>query len=117
MKAATKLTLAAAAACLALLTPFRMEGQSGQEDFAKSVAPILTGTCAQCHNERMTSGGLNIAGLTSHDSVLRERTSWEKILERVQAGEMPPPGATKPPEAAVRAFVASIKGEFDRADA
>jgi hypothetical protein len=30
---------------------------------------------------------------------------------------MPPPGATKPSEAAVRAFVASIKGEFDRADA
>jgi hypothetical protein len=118
MKSATKLTLAAAAACLFLLTPFRTDGQGqSREDFAKTVAPVLTGTCAQCHNERVASGGLNIAGLTSHESVLRERATWEKILQRVQAGEMPPPGPTKPAETVIRAFVTAIKGEFDRADA
>jgi mono/diheme cytochrome c family protein len=118
MKSAAKLAVAAVVALvgLAVFMPFQMEGQA-QQDFARSVAPILTGTCAQCHNDRAASGGFSVAGLTSHESILKDRATWEKILGRVQAGEMPPPGAAKPAEAAVRAFVTTIKGEFDRADA
>jgi mono/diheme cytochrome c family protein len=115
MKAPVRLALASLAACLALSAP-RFTSQD-QGDFAKSVAPILTGSCAQCHNDRVASGGLSVTALNNQESVLRDRAEWENIVRRAQAGEMPPPGATRPSEPAVRAFVAAIQSEFDRADA
>jgi mono/diheme cytochrome c family protein len=115
-----RLFLAALAACLVLWTPLRTTGQ-GQEDFAKSVSPLLTTTCVQCHNERMASGGLDLSrvvgNLTSGNSIIQHREDWEKILRRVRAGEMPPAGATKPSDAVLKAFTNSIQAEFDRADA
>ena len=115
-----RLFFAALTACLLLWTPAATTGQS-PEDFAKSVSPMLTGTCAQCHNERMASGGLDISGLVSSlassTALVQHRADWEKILRRVQAGEMPPSGATRPSDAALRAFTSAIKSEFDRADA
>jgi len=111
-----RLFLTALGACLVLWAPAPSTGQS-QEDFAKSVSPVLTGTCAQCHNDRLASGGLNVGGLASRSSVLQHRDDWEKILRRVRAGEMPPSGATKPSDAVLRAFTNAIQTEFDRADA
>ena len=117
----TRLCLAALAACLVLWTPLRTAGQ-GQEDFAKSVSPLLTATCAQCHNAQRASGGFDLSSLsanllTTTTSIVQHRTDWEKILRRVQAGEMPPPGAAKPPEAVLRAFANTIQAALDRADA
>ena len=65
-----------------------------QDDFAKSVSPLLSGTCAQCHNDRVASGGLNVGNLADNASVVQRRADWEKILRRVRAGEMPPAGVT-----------------------
>jgi cytochrome c553 len=95
--------------------PFSMTSQS-QDDFSRSVAPMLTGTCAQCHNDRTASGGLNVATLTGNNSVLEHRAEWEKILRRVQAGEMPPSNVTKPSDAAVRTFTTAIQSAFERVD-
>jgi hypothetical protein len=81
------------------------------------VSPVLTETCAQCHNERLASGGMSIAGLNNSSSIVQHREVWEKILRRVQAGEMPPPGTAKPSEPRLRAFTDAIQAEFDRADA
>jgi hypothetical protein len=111
-----RLLLASLAACLVLWTPLHTTGQA-QEDFSKSVSPLLSATCAQCHNERSASGGLNVGNLIADSSIVQHRTEWEKILRRVQAGEMPPPGGPKPAEGVLRAFTNAIQKEFDRADA
>src|SRR5262245_6822918 len=107
----------AIAASVLVLSAFPSSGQSGQslEEFSKSVSPILTGTCAQCHNDRLASGGFSVAGLS--DSVVQHREEWEKILRRVQAGEMPPSSAARPSDAALRAFTNAIHAELDRVDA
>ena len=109
----------AVTAALLLWTGFPTMPVAGQgpEDFAKSVSPMLTGTCAQCHNDRVASGGLSVASLNSSTSVVQHREEWEKILRRVQAGEMPPSGVAKPSDTAVRAFTNAIQAELDRADA
>jgi hypothetical protein len=69
------------------------------------VAPVLTNTCAQCHNERLASGGLNVAGLVNRESIVSHREEWDRILRRVRAGEMPPPSVPRLPESIVAAFV------------
>jgi hypothetical protein len=106
----------AIAACLLVCSAFPGSAQS-PEEFSKSVSPILTGTCAQCHNDRTASGGFSVAGLTDNNSVVEHREQWEKILRRVEAGEMPPSRVARPSDAALRAFTNAIHAELDRADA
>ena len=106
---------AAISACLLIWTAYPAVGQS-QEDFAGAVSPLLMGTCAQCHNDRQAAGGLSVTGLDSSNSIVAHRAEWEKILRRLQAGEMPPAGAAKPSAAVVRAFTSVIESEFNRAD-
>ena len=111
-----KLIAAVLAASLLISTPFSIKGQAPDE-FARAVSPLLTGTCAQCHNERTASGGLNVATLSGNNSFVEHRADWEKILRRVQTGEMPPSSVRKPSDEAVRTFVSAIQTAFERADA
>ncbi len=67
-------------------------------DFELEVVPLLIRRCLECHDEANASGGL---ALSSHDRVLRGGDSGvvfhagkpaeSVLLQRVTAGEMPPP--------------------------
>ena len=78
--------------------------------------PVLSQTCALCHNDKLSSGGLNVKLLMSPDSVATYRDGWETILEKLRSGEMPPKGIPRPPEAQMQALIHYVEGEFDRAD-
>jgi mono/diheme cytochrome c family protein len=84
--------------------------------FETAVRPLLSQTCSGCHNDKLTSGGLNVAGFLDPSSVLAKRDGWEVILRKVRSGEMPPKGIPKPPAEQVDGFLKYIEGEFDRAD-
>ena len=68
--------------------------------FERIVQPILLDTCAECHAEPSPNAGLNIIPFTRPDSIVTERHGWERIIERLLEGEMPPTFA--PPVPAVR---------------
>ena len=84
--------------------------------FSQSVLPLLTTTCSGCHNEKLTSGGLNLAPYSAFSSIAEHREDWEKILQKVRSGEMPPKGLPRPPAAQVDALVKFVQGEFEKAD-
>jgi len=84
--------------------------------FEKTVQPVLTKTCAPCHNEQLASGGLNVAPFTAPGSVAQHREGWEKILLKLRKGEMPPRGVPRPPAAQIDALMNYVRAEFDRAD-
>lgn len=84
--------------------------------FETAVRPVFAKSCYGCHNERLASGGLNVAVLTTA-SIAGHREAWEKIVQKLRSGEMPPKGVPKPPAAQVDAFLRFVEGEFDRADA
>ncbi|MBI3278770.1 MAG: DUF1592 domain-containing protein [Acidobacteria bacterium] len=84
--------------------------------FETAVRPVFAKSCHGCHNERLASGGLNVAVLTTA-SIAGHREAWEKIVQKLRSGEMPPKGVPKPPAAQVDAFLRFVEGEFDRADA
>jgi len=85
-------------------------------NFDTAVKPVLSKTCALCHNEKLASGGLNVKLLLSPDSIVTYREGWETILDKLRAGEMPPKGIPRPPEAQMQALIHYVQGEFDRAD-
>lgn len=82
--------------------------------FEKTVQPMLTQTCAACHNQQMASGGLNITAFTKASSLVENRDGWQRILDKLRAGEMPPPPMPKP--AQMDAAIQFIQGEFEKAD-
>jgi hypothetical protein len=64
--------------------------------FDTLVAPVLGTSCLQCHNTQMPSGGLDLTPFTAEASLTSLRAEWRKILRRLQAGEMPPKGLSRP---------------------
>ena len=82
--------------------------------FEKTVQPLLTQTCATCHSAQMASGGLNIAGFTKASSLVEQRDEWQRILDKMKSGEMPPPGVPRP--AHMDAAIQYLQGEFEKAD-
>ena len=86
--------------------------------FDKNVKPILKNTCSGCHNAtRLMSGSVNYGALLDPSTVAEDRQSWDKILEKIESGEMPPKGFPRPPQAQVSALTKFVHGEFDKADA
>jgi hypothetical protein len=85
-----------------------------QPTLDKTVQPVLSKTCTPCHNEKLASGGLNITGFTKAASVMEDRAGWERILDKVRSGEMPPKGVPRPPQ--LDAVVQYLQGEFEKAD-
>ena len=82
--------------------------------FDKSVAPVLSTTCAPCHNESMSSGSLDISPFVKATSLVDNREGWDAIVRKVRAGEMPPKGIPRP--AALDGAIQFLTAEFDRAD-
>jgi mono/diheme cytochrome c family protein len=85
--------------------------------FDKNVKPILKNTCSGCHNATLTSGGVNLLPYMEASTVAQDRPSWDRILQKIESGEMPPKGVPRPPQAQIAALTAFIHGEFDKADA
>ncbi|HVW84188.1 MAG TPA: DUF1592 domain-containing protein, partial [Bryobacteraceae bacterium] len=84
--------------------------------FDENVRPILSKTCSGCHNEKLASGGLNVALFMDAATLGTKRDAWERILSKLQAGEMPPKGIPRPPAEQMDALVGYVQSEFDRMD-
>lgn len=85
--------------------------------FDRDVKPILKNTCSGCHNSTVMSGGVNLLAYTDPSTVATDREAWEKILQKVESGEMPPRGIPRPPQDKMAALVKFVHSEFDKQDA
>ncbi len=70
--------------------------------------------CISCHNARTNTAGLSlerasIAGIASHPD------EWEKVIRKVRAGMMPPPGMPQPDPESRRALVGWLESSLDQA--
>ncbi len=83
--------------------------------FDANVKPILKNTCAACHNPSLNSGGVNLVPYLDPGTLSNDRTSWERILQKVESGEMPPKGIPRP--AKLEAMINYLHAEFEKADA
>ena len=84
--------------------------------FDQNVRPILLKTCSGCHNEQLSSGGLNLAPYTTFSSIAEHREDWQKILQKIRTGEMPPKGIPRPSEVQMAGLAKAVQDEFERLD-
>src|SRR4051794_28542743 len=64
--------------------------------------------CAGCHSERGKAGGLSLASFDASAAVEHAPTV-EKMIRKLRAGMMPPPGARRPDPAAAGALAATLE--------
>ena len=83
-------------------------GVASAQSFEAAVTPLVEASCLTCHGDR-TVTPLNLARLgfelTDHETF----RAWEKVYQRLQKGEMPPPAAPRPDAAVVETALGSLK--------
>jgi cytochrome c5 len=72
--------------------------------------------CVACHNQRLKTADL-VLDTADVSDVGRSAEVWEKVVRKLRAGTMPPPGRPRPDKAATAAFIASLEAGLDRAAA
>src|SRR5215471_8608323 len=95
-------------ACIALLF-------SAPHSAAPQVAPksVLDTYCVTCHNDKLKTAGLAL------DTVDVTKPSanpevWEKVISKLRAGSMPPPGRPRPDAATYKTMAVWLENEIDR---
>ena len=83
---------------------------------APAAAPraFLDTYCTTCHNQKLHTAGLALDSL----DVARPGANaevWERVVAKLRAGSMPPPGMPRPDAAAYRAVAGALENEIDRA--
>src|SRR5262249_25849102 len=81
-----------------------------------TVQKFVTRYCLGCHNRDDKRGGLALDTLRP-DDVGKHAATWEKVVRKVVARQMPPAGRKRPDEKAYEAFVAALATALDRAPA
>jgi hypothetical protein len=99
-------------ACAALLVA---QGPA-KPSFDHSVQPLIAKNCLACHNDRVQSGSVNLAPFTNAATVLANREDWEKVVQKVRSGEMPPKGMPRPSIDQINELTAYLEREWEQAD-
>jgi mono/diheme cytochrome c family protein len=91
------------------------EGDAGAS-FATAGVAFLEKHCVRCHGEKVQKSHLALHVFRDEASVLKGRKTWEEVLQRVRAGEMPPKSRPRPAAAEIKSFTRVVEDLFARAD-
>jgi hypothetical protein len=99
---------------LALLTGAPLA--SGRAKPADAHDAVVGEYCTTCHNGRIEAGGLTLEGFRV--ATIDERADVaEKMIRKLRAGMMPPPGARRPDEGTLTALADALETRMDAAAA
>jgi mono/diheme cytochrome c family protein len=112
----------AAGACVALtLSGVRIAARP-RPDPAQSISvpdpssprAVVDQYCVSCHSARLRTAGLDLEtlNLTTPGS---NADAWEKVIAKLRAGSMPPPGRPRPDNATYQTVAVRLEREVDRA--
>src|SRR5689334_7049322 len=81
---------------------------------AASDSALVTQYCVTCHIQRLKTGGLTLDTM-SFSNIPAGAEVWEKVIRKVRAGMMPPPGMPRPEQTALDGFVSHLETAIDQA--
>ncbi len=81
---------------------------------APAIKDVVDTYCLTCHNQRLRTAGLSLEGVdTAHPATDPEL--WERVIAKLRAGAMPPPGVPRPDAKTYETSVSWLEREIDRA--
>ena len=75
---------------------------------------VLSKYCITCHNQKARVGGLALDNLDASNPGPHADV-WERVVEKLRAGSMPPPGRPRPDAATYLAVATELEVTLDRA--
>jgi hypothetical protein len=101
------------------LHPFPIAA-SANSDVSRASSEVLTGVvqqyCVRCHNDQTLRGNLSLQTFEVGE-VADEAETGEKMINKLRAGMMPPPGARRPSPDTLLALVETLEEIIDEASA
>jgi cytochrome c5 len=83
---------------------------------AASQRTVLTQYCTVCHNEKLKTAGLTLDKMDV-ERVADGAQVWEKVVQKLRAGSMPPAGMPRPDAASYDSLRTYLETQLDRAAA
>ncbi len=87
---------------------FAAEAEPAAQPSAE-LAAFLQENCLRCHGPREQEGDLRFDGLAAPHADAEAAKTWARILEVLEAGDMPPKGEPRPKDEALARAVGSIQ--------
>ena len=81
-----------------------------------TLTEVVRHYCVICHNDQLLTGNLSLATFDVENAGERAETA-ERMIRKLRAGMMPPPGAPRPAPDTLLALVETLEEEVDRAAA
>ncbi|MBL9133989.1 MAG: DUF1592 domain-containing protein [Verrucomicrobiaceae bacterium] len=75
-------------------------------------AGFLDAHCVKCHSGEKPKGKWRVDELTEDFADKQNRERWEKVLEQLESGEMPPESKPRPPEKDAKALTSWISAQI-----
>ena len=85
---------------------------TGTTSAAAAAADLVQQYCVRCHNARRLIGNLTLEEFDAANPVASAPIA-EKMIRKLRAGMMPPPGVPRPPDDEVAIFVTALEEELD----
>ncbi len=102
-----RLTLATIVLLLGALPSRGGADPSLDQTFGSVVQPFLKSQCLSCHGAKNPKGKLDLTGDSSPKAIVKNHRVWARVLERLEAEEMPPEESPKQPTDEERQAVVS----------
>lgn len=93
-----------------------LTSRGAAQEFSRDVKPFLKTYCLDCHGASEPEAKLDLSPFDSPEAVGKAHQTWEIILHRLEAGEMPPKDSDQPTKGQRYAVVNWIKS-FRRSEA
>ena len=91
-------------------------GENQDTRFSREGAPFLETYCFGCHAGDEPAAELSLDAFTDNLSLIENRDVWDRVLDMLTTGQMPPSDSEQPTIEASDAFVAHVEAIFEHAD-
>ena len=81
-------------------------------DFAEEGVPFLQQHCMGCHHGDEAPAGLSLELFLDNISLIRQRKTWNRVLDMLASGQMPPDDSYPPSAQEREDFSATVKAIF-----
>jgi hypothetical protein len=85
-------------------------------EYDRTVAPFLAKHCVACHNDKKTSGDLDLTALDPDMKASTSGARWATVVEKLTNGEMPPRSKPRPEADSLAAVIRWAHAEAKRAN-
>ena len=108
-----KLLCLAAAAFLGTTAPAQDAATPGVRAFDSEVKPLVANYCLKCHSTEKHKGDIDLQQFVSAVDVFKHPKPWERALEQLSNGDMPPKDKPQPSFDERQRLVAGVNAMLD----